>query len=404
MKRTLLTLTMLAASGLAACAGIFGFDRLEEGAAATEAGVDGNVPVTDGGSDAADARVIVTVEAGCDKVGLPDPPAAGAANELPTIWMAFDTFDLGIQAADGGVRNIAGLNLDSQCTTSLDTSSCIPLAPESPPIDRASPPGADNVGSDLLSIVGSSSPFAPEALMASLRQGKFGAVIALDFYNGEADDPSVKVNFYPALAVNNHGTPTFTQTDRWITDHKYDKGGSTSDFHAVGYVSNNRLVIKLDGSSLGAVNGVEFYAPLQGSKLSLHLTNVLLTATIGKDSGGNYRLTDGVVAGRWATSEMLAGLGGLDDTDGHGVCDPQEGGTDYSGIVKTAVCQGADLATNVSDDVNAQAAADGKQKVACDAISVGARFTTYHVLDKADYEDRVTGNEHTCDAGFTKCR
>lgn len=409
MKRSFLVLTMLATSGVAACAGIFGFDRLEEGASPTEAGSDTAVPIGDAGSDV-DARVIVTVPTGCDKLGVPDPPTTGSGNQMPVQWMAFNNFDLG-NAFDGGAPQIAALNLDLQCSSSVDTTSCISKA-TTPEPDQPTPVGGDNAGYHLISIPGPTSPFTPKGIYDALQAGQFGAVLSLDLYNGELDDPSVKVNIFPALGVNK-GTPEFTQTDEWFPDKAFDKGGATSAFFAFGYVANGQLVVHLDGAG-GSQNGVEFYVPVggEGSYLTLHLTNVVLTAKVTKDftdvDGGdagtpNYILTDGVVAGRWATTDMLAAIGALDDSDGKGVCDPT-GTQGYSEIVKGAICEAADLARNASDDVNAQAAADGKKKVACGAVSVGARFGTYHVIKRSDTtKDRAPGVQHTCDAGYAIC-
>ena len=384
---------LFAGWAVAACAGIFGFDRLEVSEEDASVVPDGSVPAE--ASPGIDAGIDAAQRPGCDQLGVPAPPTSASQCQLPMIITALNLFDLGI--LDGGVPTLVGYNLDRTCTdsnTDPTTSSCAPPTTGAPTLDKDNPPGLDNVGSALIALPGPDSPFAPKKLNKAIADGKFGAIITIALYNGEANDDNVKVNFFPAIGLKNDATPNFDSKDLWVTDANYDATGDTSLFVQTGYVSNGRLVVQYPK--------VQFDVPLGDieSILTLTLYDVVVSATIVADGAG-FELTDGVMAGRWRTTDMLGAIGRLDNGSGGStpVCEDAV----FKELVPQQICGAVDLAPSAADDVNPPAAANGKAKVACRAISVGAKFTAYYVESRQSRQYRPDAGSLSCPPSFSVC-
>jgi hypothetical protein len=388
----------IAAASLAACAGIFGFDHLEEsGAGGPEAGVEGSAP--DAG-DAGDAQQTADVcvpndAAACTEFGFPGPPATGSATELPAMLFALSLFDLGLPEDGGFSAPMSGFNLDRTCTDKPAQSSCVPAKGTTASRLADKDGSIDNVGEDLILVLATGSIFSPKGINDLLQNGKFGGVINVDKYNGTLNDTQVTVSMVPTIGLDTGGKPNFTETDRWRPDGLFYSGNDQSIFVTPdAYVTDGVLVAKLPE--------ITFRLPVapESPFLVLHLYDVKLSATVVIGDGGTYRLTDGVFAGRWSAKEMVGTIGGLRASSiaDAGICNA----SGIFGLVRNTICPSRDIAERESDDEGACK----PQRPPCNAISAGARFDTYRVNTTgvtvpADFDSGVV--PVVCPPGYDDC-
>ena len=110
--------------------------------------------------------------------------------------------------------------------------------------------------------------------------------------------------------------------------------------------------------------------------LDIVLRGGFLVGTLAPDGPG-YKLTDGVVAGRWRTADILAQVRTIFIKDTIGfqnvyLCDPGPVAAVYA-AVKKEVCDGRDLRASSKED---------NMGLPCDTVSAGVRFEGY-ALDSA---------------------
>jgi hypothetical protein len=137
-------------AGSAACAAVFGFERLTEDGAPPEAGSTETSMTNDADVDGAMPEAGPT----CAALGIPDRPLAadGGADALAPIHMAVKLLDFGIDTS----ASVPGFNLDHACSPTVATSTCATKIDEATfdtygkdKNDR----GVDNSGYSLLAYI-----------------------------------------------------------------------------------------------------------------------------------------------------------------------------------------------------------------------------------------------------------
>lgn len=365
------------------CAAILGFERLsEEGTpdALTEAGA---IDAADGSQPTTDAR------SACSELGIPDPPENAPGGAAAPIIAAFRLLDFGVNTPDGGQPSVPGYNLDRTCSFEVATSSCSTklgvVAFEQHAKDKTAT-GVDNAGFSLIEFIGRfSDTFKAETINEGIANGAYGAVVRLDKWNGQANDSDVSVELFPAIGfrsiVDGGARPSFNHDDNWILDDRYKVGGvleASTVKSDRAYITNGQVVARFQLLSLGLLF-IDDIKPFE-----IRLTDALVTAKINiaaaledggsPDSGTRTDVvfSDGVVAGRWKTSDFLGEVRTLFVKNGSGltnttVCQPAANLL-YNGV-KGQVCDGRDLRSDSKDN----------QNLPCDAISAGARVEAYRV-------------------------
>ena len=358
----------------AACAAVFGFERLSSDEADGATSPETSVDAADGASP---------TEAGnlCGELGVPAKPGSpeGGAPLAP-LHMALKVFDFGIDGKVGA----AGLNLDRTCSPTLALGSCTTKVSEVTFNTYArdlNDRGLDNAGYGLLgylALLGDA--FKPVEVNARLANGDYGYVVRLSNWNGLPDDDDVLLEVFPALGVAVDaeagvpvvgGKPKFVASDYWLRDSRFKNVVDASTLKsASAYVTGGRLVASFDTVSM------PLNIPDDKKPLDIIVREGFILGTLAPDGAG-FKLTDGVLAGRWRTADILAQVRTIFIKDTIGfknvyLCDPGPVATVYT-AVKKEVCSGRDLRASASDD---------NRGLPCDTVSAGVRFEAY-ALDSA---------------------
>jgi len=342
------------------------------------------------------------VDAGLDAGGPADPceagpslpPATGVdddpATELPTLVFALRSLRF---ETDAGV---AGFNLDRTCTCSgTATPPCVPRAKNTDVVCDADG-GIDNA----LAAITKTSILGPAEVDAFVERGSGAALIAIDGYNGRANDRSVRVSLgrsaglysdkgcdgnprgRPANgaltgkirerdggASPNPFTPTWDGCDEWYVrkDEVEANGGTLFPRFTPGYVADGVLVV--DG---------ERTAPFFFGETRLDVRQAKLTARIGR-VGSSVQLQDVQTAGLVDLGDLIRSLGVLaSGAPGVPVCRVPalyQAGVD-------ALCAQADLPLDLGRV--------GKGDT-CSALSLGTRASA--VSARVDISDRFIFDE-----------
>jgi len=361
-----------------ACAAILGFERLsEEGADAASN--------PDGASDAADS----SFEAGpaCSELGVPaqPPPSDAGADGPESILVAVNLLDFGIQTTDLA----GGFNLDRTCSPTVAESTCATRIDEETYNKYArdkNEVGLDNSGRSLLgylALLGAA--FQPFEINERLKLGEFGAVIRIRGYNGLPDDDEVVVEIFPAIGtwrtlddggLEKGPKPEFAYGDLWRRDRRFQNVVDASRLKsATAWVRGGRLVASFQSVTL------PLSVPEDPKLLDVIIQEGWVSASLVSD-GTNYRLSDGVLGGRWRTADILDQVRQIyiDDTVGikdRYLCE-KDLPFDVYGAVKKEVCDGRDLRSSSRDD---------KKNLPCDAVSTGIRFDSYAVAEAGAFDD-----------------
>lgn len=292
----------------------------------------------------------------CDSILPPAAPKISNAGDTIDFAAAIRTVDL-----DEGDENPRfGYDLDGQCSCTLDGSSCNRpafVAPEEAVCDdaRGLDNGAGKVFAEIkkLPALGISSV----AISEGATQGLWTLMIGVRDFSGTANDDHVTVALYetPGLAM-----PSWAGTDVWpVANTSVGPAGTVDDPIHVdksAYVSNGVLVAHIPQIRL-LFRGSSLQMPID-------LVAVTLTAKIVEATAGNWRLTEGTLAGRWPLTSIFENLSvfryGADLMSKF--CRD-----DFAYLqVKGAFCAATDIHANPS----ASSSTD------CDAISFGMRFET----------------------------
>ncbi len=376
-SRRLASLAALVASALAcasvSCAAILGFERLSEEPA--EGGLpDGDAsdaPALDGGTDA-------PTSGQCSELGVPPPPADAAVGTAPTILGALRVLDFGLEV-DGARPQVPGFNLDLTCSTDIASSSCttklLPTTFETHAKDKNAS-GLDNAGFSLIEYIARfSDVLSPKGINDGIKAGKYGAVIRVEGWNGLPDDDDIRVEIFPAIGFDENGnggaTPELDEDDLWLLDGRFKVGGvleASTIKSDRAWVAGGRAVARFKQVTLPLLLADD------PKPFDDHMTDAVVAVTIGTAASGKRELRDGVIGGRWKTSDFLAQVRTIFLANSSGLvnttlCDDVPGAKLIYGSVKDTICDGRDIRSDSED---------GKG-LPCDAISAGARIDTYRV-------------------------
>jgi hypothetical protein len=325
----------------------------------------------------------------CTHVRPPGPPDGGVSDAGGTIQViaAFKTIDIGLTADASAPRPPFGYDLDGVCTCPGPPSCAQPKgAPISCDDDAGGNTGRDNTDIDLFRGLGDTASTGTTQIDDGLRSGQYGLVLVIDNYNGQPNDPRVAVSYYVSNGVNRTSdggipVPDFMGDDLWTIDPNslQDRGQDPTSiqscahnprcqsafFDDQAYVTNyfvvahfNQLTVAFgDRSFLGGA--------------TMALSNAVVVGELQPVSlpvGFSYELLGGTIAGRWPTKALLQTLATIPDpaTDGGFLCGHDNVLLSNYDILKTVVCEAADISQNQAND---------NTGAACDAVSVGMTFT-----------------------------
>lgn len=337
-------------------------DGLSVPVAATDAATGDEVAIV---GDAADG--------GCAPESIPVPPSTDVDGD--GFDYVFALRDLGFRV-DPALGN-RGFDLDQTCTCFPGRDTCR-VAAAQPHCDGEN--GRDNALAELSQSITLPANLDPERhIKSELALGHAGLLIRVAGYNGQPDDRSVKVSFYPSNGTETSrdggGPPTFTKSDRWTVDPGYLFGDPSLRLAAL--VSTKAYVVH---GVLVALFAFKF--PLAG--LDVDLTSGAFVATLAENPP---RLEHGLIVGRWALDKAVHALGQL-EVDGSAACT-----LPFFPGVAPRVCQIADLRLVPSED---------GRDLPCNAISVGIGFAANEAtIGGLDY---IPPHETCPDAGAVNCQ
>ncbi|WP_146649303.1 hypothetical protein [Labilithrix luteola] len=372
----LLTVVAGCAGGLiAACQVVAGIERVDKGS---------EVPSSPSAeTDAGDAASNPPGDP-CVHAGLPGLPEVDndPTRELPTIVMAVDTSTIN----PNGV-SAEGVDLDGVCTcdTRLDTahggaSSCV----------RAGEPICDGDGGVDSHFAAAVAAFTTAfdrddftRVNETIRLGRTSLLLFLRKYNGLANDRDVELGIVASNGLRDSHCPDSVEgplgfySPGWCGDDEWTVFPDTivNGFpiaYTAGHVSDYRLVVELDYGIPIPFGNVQVVAgsPITFGRLVPLGDDLKPRDPARPPATANeqrfYRIEDGLISGRVAATDMLAGLGSslLPDSVGGGrLC---QNPTLYS-LVHDRICGALDIAKSKKLDF-----ADG---YACDAVSTSIYFT-----------------------------
>jgi hypothetical protein len=298
---------------------------------------------------------------------IPDRPSL---QESPTdVRQTFAVEDLRIDtiARDAGLAPPEGHDLDRTCTCSSDAGgSC--TGPASKTCDG--PRGQDNALGEIFNQL--PSLFPSLELGDLIRRGAFTALIDVEQWNGEDEDPEVTVAMRMSQGLESHidggeVRAQFDGTDVWTVDPGTILSGTSEigvDCAAPGPTPcvplHHDIKAYVTGGMLYAHVDVPFAVSTASGRLVLDMRGGALIGKLSK-AGAAYRL-DAELVGRIPASSFLPSLAAIRHPEtGKSLCD------DISyGILKSSLCASLDIASDPDKD---------GQGAPCDALSASIRFT-----------------------------
>ncbi len=328
-------------------------------------------PYDDGGSADVTADVAPPTDARCSLKHAPERPTNPDTASIPTVVFAMDS----VSFDDATAGSPLGFDLDDACTCPEDDT-CVPPAGGERRCDKSE--GRDNAFGPLFGLVVNQFG-SPDFATQRIRDGSYGAILALSQWNQQANDPLVTVGFFTSGGLDSppdagKSKPLFDGTDRWTIDPESLISGDQligEDCHTSarclpryadlkGYVKDDQLVARIDRAP--------FVVSTKSGRFEVELTSVILTAHIVRE-GGFLRLERGELVGRSASGRLLAAIGQLQDPVGGdgGLC---HSATAYP-LAKSTICDAVDIAAAPADD---------KTGKSCTAVSGGIGFTAVQAL------------------------
>jgi hypothetical protein len=336
------------------------------------------MPVTDasdGGdaSDASDAHETGPIYA-CTPGDFTVPPRPGHddpgdAIAPARITLAIDYANFGTGPdPEAGIGIDPGIDLDcvNTCFEDSGPSSCTPPDPTKPPCDD---PGGRDIRANylLVRLMGVEDALTAPYINRDIQAGKYGVVLRIQGYTGGPNQSIIPVvaELFPSPgtvdAMGNPSPALHDGNDIW--EFTSQAGSVSAGYSAFrdnnAYVANGVLVFHIPKFPLllrpdvgGNANPVVF-----------NLTDLVGEVTLTQGADGQWRGTNGNIAGRWSANEALLGVSTLEDSFfGGSIC-----GTDpLFAMYKSFVCPNLDIAASASND--------GKG-VPCNAMSFGFGFT-----------------------------
>lgn len=328
---------------------------------------------------------------GCESAGVPTSqmrPKETAAEQLPPIYMAIDSLNLGSEDPNGVKSKTAwegyGLDLDGACTSSATcgtvedtpTQTCAAATPKVP-IDGSL--CRDNTFGQLQggvadTAIGTNYRLTDDQFNCGLCLGRFTFVIKVSRYNGTPNDGDVRVDLYASAGLE---TPIQFECSTTWREQLYDNGlcwqnnqpftveTSSMETPTAGpdlspskisddgaYVRDGYLVMAMPASTRlwfpHTVNSPIYTFPFV-------LAGGVTVGRLSKKSNQEWTLDDGTIAGWAKGSDLIEGFERL------GFC---EGKDPLYSFMKTLVKNNQDIASDGSRDPT----------VPCDAITVGIPF------------------------------
>lgn len=294
--------------------------------------------------------------AGCNSKQPPvRPTIADTAPEAGAEPKIFILRDIVIDQAPTLWESI-GYDLDGKCSYPPDYDvECVAQGAGSPEIDGDN--GIDNVfGHTVIPLLKVADKDIQEAAQRNQAEGESAIVVHITGWNGEDDDPSVQVWLAEtAYAIpegsSSRGLPKWDGTDAfYVPDAAFLNGQLSSPVIANdnAYIVGRVLVMRLPDRSA-------FPFQTSSGPVFLKLTGATLTGTISADGLG---LEDVIMAGRWASQDVLATL------EFAGLC---RGDVKY-GLIENLLTNSADIRSTPGT---------GGPSAVCDAISIGIGLTGY---------------------------
>lgn len=282
----------------------------------------------------------------------PDPP--NVADEMPN-----GSYVLALRSIELGEDSTAppGYDLDGQCTCVNEAGpTCVGNIQQCD-----APNGIDNTMAKLMKLVSVAAglgSFGSAYFSAKANDGSWGTLIQIDNYNGLENDPKVDVAVFisPGFGMTDAGPPKWNGSDPWpvsAASFDGDAGGVPIYKSAGAYVSDNVLVAALPTASLVISGGIE--------TITINISGGVLTGRL-QGAGGLFRLTDGIIAGRWREKDVFGALSSYRDSNGKPFCTDA---TLFYNNAKGAVCNNRDILADGT----------GAKSLPCDSLSLGIGFT-----------------------------
>jgi hypothetical protein len=340
-----------------------------------------------GSSDADDGTSPGTDAAAppCNHAYPPEPPQiVDASGNLgsSSIFAAFNSIDIGVAGGIDAAIPPFGYDLDHDCTCPGQRS-CTPRSGAPPAESCDDKRGRDNIDIQLFRLLESAASAGTTQIDQGLSAGQYGLLLEIQDYNGTENDPVVTVNFYVSNGLNRDAdggipTPKLDGTDRWTIDPSsyvgQQTGGTPAYTADVAYVTGGTLVAHIpqsipiafgDRSFLGGAT-MELYGAVIVGQLQLQQFDSGIPNSFG------FAITQGTIAGRWSTRQLLSTLATIPEEGGF-LCltDPSLYNQYLYKAFKAVACLAADISQDPSND---------NKGVPCDAISVGMQFTAVPAL------------------------
>lgn len=300
-----------------------------------------------------DASVASNVEAGTEtgtdsgdgcNHALPKqrPTATDTATDLTVIAVAKQI----LLSTPSGTAPV-GYDLDEKCSVDKATETCLGAKPHPDP-----PGGIDNNAGELFNLVNSRTDLE-KRVNEGILVGKNTLLVRVGNYNGQPNDPSVTVSIYASPGLLDGGVPQppqFVDSEGWaLDDAQFNAITDLPTTTTQGYVANGTVVAFLTAKIA------------LSDSFSLAFDGAVLTAELDL-TGATPAITSGVIAGRWAATDILRVVARQRTADGgKALCDDPISYT----IAKGVIC--GDL------DIRADGTTDGKG-LPCDATSASLRF------------------------------
>lgn len=292
----------------------------------------------------------------CDPIVPPAAPNVSNAGDTIEFATAMRAIDL--DEEDDSPR--FGLDLDGKCSCTIDGPSC--TRPEFVDVKKETcddPRGLDNGTGVALARINALAAGAISSILVNegATQGLWTQIIRVRNYSGTPNDDKVTLAIYETPGLS---TPSWNGTDAWpIANTSVGSSGSVDepvDVDEAAYVRDGVLVAHLPKTRIW----------LRAASLSLpiELVSVTLNAQITEATAGNWRLTEGILAGKWLLPALFRSLSAFR----------------YDTNLEKKLCRDDIIYLQVKNmfcsatDILDPATANGSSE--CNAISFGMRFDT----------------------------
>lgn len=332
---------------------------------------------------------------GCGSVGVPTPemaPVDTPDGDVGPIHLAYSRLWLGqtSPSGKGGVdawRDF-GFDLDGRCTGPTTCPDDPSAGPSCEPATSQLPIDGDGCRDSTFARYQPVVAQAPElgeliglsesAINCSLHAGRYGYLLRITGYNGLPDDDAVRIDLYssagfvqaPLFECPLEGFrdryPRWLPSTEWYVDRAdltgpIERPGTLPDskqFSETAYVRDGYLVAFVDDAISLRLAGDNAAYP----GWAMRLNKAVLTARIQRGGDDTWSATDGIVAGRILSDDLLASFRQV------GVCPDGS----LSSIYET-------VAQYVRDASDLLADGSVAPETACDAMSVTLGFELHQV-------------------------